>query len=111
MTCIKLVHQPTSHTPEPWRYEMDPFVSHIVAPDPTGEFPDGIYVAEIANGDDVVGRFSTYEQHEANARRICAAVNACQGIPTKALESDLVKELLKLIAELFADTHSNKERN
>jgi hypothetical protein len=109
MTNTRIVHQHTSHTPEPWRYEMDPSVSNILAPDPTGEFPNGIYVAEI-DGEDV-GRFATYEQHEANARRICAAVNACQGIPTAALESSLVKELLKPIAEFFADTHSNKERN
>lgn len=61
------------HTPGPWHDEMDAFVSHIVAPDPTGEYPDGIYIAEIANGDDVVGRFATYEQHEANARLIAAA--------------------------------------
>lgn len=31
---------------------------------------------------------------EANARRIVAAVNACEGIPTEALESGVVGEML-----------------
>jgi len=34
------------------------------------------------------------EETVANARRIVACVNACEGISTKALESDVIKELL-----------------
>ena len=96
MKCTKNTHQRTSHTPGLWRFDMDCFVSHIVAPDPTGENPCGSYITEIANGEDV-GRFATYEQHEANARRICAAVNACQGISTEALEGNAVSNVLKTL--------------
>lgn len=102
-------HQRTSHTPEPWQYRMEYRMTTIFAPDQTGDNPHGTYIAEIDGQD--VGRLTPSEQHAANARRICAAVNACQGIPTHALESGPARELLKLIAGIFADTHSNKERN
>ena len=102
-------HQRTSYTPGPWHYQMEYRITTIFAPDQTGNNPRGTYIAEIDGQD--VGRFTTSEQHEANARRICAAVNACEGIPTDALESGPVRELLKLIAETLDGTHSNKERN
>jgi hypothetical protein len=54
-------------------------------------------LAEIAHGDDVVGRFATREQHEANGRRIVAAVNACRGISTEALQQGVVRELLEVL--------------
>lgn len=109
MIRTKKSRQHPSHTPEPWHYHMDYSIWTIDAPDPTGQNPYGTYIAEIDGQD--VGRLISSEQHEANARRLCAAVNACQGIPTEALESGPVKELLKLIAEIFADAHSNQERN
>jgi hypothetical protein len=85
--------KPTAaHTPEPWHYDKSWLVDYIIAHDPTGQEPYGIYVAEIAHGDDVVGRFATREQHEANGRRIVAAVNACQGISTEALQQGVVRE-------------------
>ena len=34
---------------------------------------------------------------EANARRICAAWNACEGIPTEALEAGVVKDILEAL--------------
>jgi hypothetical protein len=37
--------------------------------------------------------YGSDEQGLANARRIVAAVNACAGIPTEALERGIVKEL------------------
>jgi hypothetical protein len=101
--------QHTPHTPEPWNSQMDYSIWTIVAPDPTGENPYGTYIAEIDGQG--VGIFISDEQHEANARRICAAVNACQGIPTEALESGPVKELFKLVAQLLSSTHSTNERN
>lgn len=109
MTYANNANQLTSHTPAPWHYETAYSITSIIGPDPTEQDPYGTYIAEIDGQD--VGRFISREQHEANARRICAAVNACQGIPTEALESGPVKELLKLIADILADTHSNKERN
>jgi hypothetical protein len=88
-----------AHTPEPWHYEVDYSVTTIFAPDPTGQNPYGTYVAEIDGQD--VGRFATREQHEANARRICAAVNACRGIPTRALEQGVVGGLREALGRLL----------
>jgi hypothetical protein len=100
MTCTRNPNQLTTHSLEPWHYEMDRSVSTIVAADPTGEYPGGVYVAEIDGQD--VGQFATNEQHEANARRIVAAVNACQGISTEALEQGVLAELLQQLM-LLAD--------
>ena len=109
MTHIDDTKQATTHTPEPWHSQIEYRITTIFAPDQTGNNPHGTYIAEIDGQD--VGRFTTNEQHEANARRICAAVNACQGIPTDALESGPLTELLKLIAQILASTHLTKERN
>lgn len=40
-------------------------------------------------------------EDEANARRIVACVNACEGIPTEALESGAVRELLEALADVL----------
>jgi hypothetical protein len=80
MTNTDTIEPATAHTPEPWDYDLD----FIVAPDPGGLHPD-IYIAEIAHRDEE-GRVAPPEHQDANARRICAAVNACKGIPTEALE-------------------------
>ncbi len=85
----------TEHTPEPWTYDT----GFIVAPDPTGKHPD-IYIAEIA-GEDEEGRIAPYEQHEANALRICAAVYACKGIGTEALEGDAIARSRHALGELL----------
>ncbi|MHB1425442.1 MAG: hypothetical protein ACYC3I_19905, partial [Gemmataceae bacterium] len=48
----------------------------------------------------------------ANARRICAAVNACEGISTEALEHGIVQELLeriRTVAELRRKWRSQDE--
>jgi hypothetical protein len=46
-----------------------------------------------------LGMLSSVEA--ANARRIVAAVNACAGIPTDALEQGVVRELLQALAALY----------
>ena len=96
MTTTDNIRPVTAHTPEPWDYDMD----FMVAPDPARQHPD-IYVAEIA-GDDEEGRIAPYEQHEANARRIVAAVNASKGISTEALERGVIAELRCILGELLA---------
>jgi hypothetical protein len=85
------------HLPEPWTYNFArPYgIVDIIASDPTGEYPRGLYVAEIDTDD--VGRYTSHEQHEANARRIVAAVNACNGFGTEALEQGVVGELLEAL--------------
>lgn len=70
------------HTPEPWEAKPQHTTAygtpiHTVQPNGRDEYD------HIAN---VFG--------EANARRIAAAVNACAGIPTEALEGGVVAELL-----------------
>lgn len=65
------------HTPEPWVVDL----RHITA----DEYD--FYVA-ICYGPK--GRF--------NARRIAAAVNACQGISTGALQAGVVRELINALS-------------
>ena len=99
MTRTKDTKPTTFHFPEPWTYEFSPYgIVDILAPDTTGEYPQGIYVAEIDTND--VGRFISHEQHEANAYRICAAVNACQGISTEALERGVIADLRHVLGEI-----------
>jgi len=88
------------HTPEPWiaRTASEPTYPKgevtvielyvAVAPDQKG---DGDAIASnIVNP--LTGSLDAVAW--ANARRICAAVNACKGITTEALESGVVAELL-----------------
>lgn len=41
-----------------------------------------------------VATITDRDEAGTNARRICAAVNACEGIPSAALEAGVVKDLL-----------------
>ncbi len=93
MTNTDHTKQATAHTAEPWHCDT----GFIVAPDPSGQHPD-IYIAEIVREDDE-GRIAPYEQHEANARRIVTAVNACKGIDTEALERGIIADLRHLLGE------------
>ncbi len=73
----------SKHTPTPWG------------------FGSGLHVRKVEKGHkdrSIIGTFSTHlgrEEMEANGRRIVAAVNACEGISTKALEEGVVKDLLE----------------
>jgi hypothetical protein len=105
MTHTDTIEPATAHTPEPWHYETAYSITSIFAPDPTGQNPYGTYVAEIDGQD--VGRDTTRAQHEANARRIVAAVNACAGIPTQALEQGVVAELLEVLQAIVETADTN----
>lgn len=60
-----------------------------------GSFPpDTDFVAALIPVGDYTQRF------EADARRLCAAVDACAGIPTDALEAGVVASLLAAAEEL-----------
>ena len=78
--------QARAHTAEPWRI--------------TGQSCRDYEGAEIGTGNKTVAVILTAyaaeatEEEHANARRICAAVNACEGIGTEALEQDAVSKLL-----------------
>ncbi len=95
MTDSDISSPDAAHTPEPWDYDMD----YIVAPDPSGRHPD-IYIAEIAHSDDE-GRVAALEQQEANRRRIVAAVNACRGLSTDALERGIVAQQRQALDRLL----------
>jgi hypothetical protein len=76
----------TAHSSEPWyRDDLLPPNGRPVIARTVGRIPIS------ATTDDWLGWDG---EDEANARRICAAVNACQGISTEALENGVVKELL-----------------
>jgi hypothetical protein len=78
--------QATMHTAEPWRI--------------TGQSCRDYEGAEIGTGNKTVAVILTAdaeevtEEERANGNRICAAVNACRGIGTEALERGAVSKLL-----------------
>src|SRR5690606_13994870 len=45
-------------------------------------------------------RYGPYEYFYLNAQRIVACVNACEGIPTEALEAGVVRELVEALEAL-----------
>lgn len=57
----------TTHTPGPWQHDT----GFIVAPDPTGRFPD-IYIAEVAVDDDE-DRIAPDAEHGPNGDLLAAA--------------------------------------
>jgi hypothetical protein len=85
MTNTDHTKQATAHTPEPWQYGCTPHACNGL---PHKVFVDGEEVASCGK--------------EANARRIVAAVNACQGIPTKALGQGVIRDLIGALEDLLA---------
>jgi hypothetical protein len=80
----------SAHTPEPWEYRP---------------YEDG---KPITNGQIAIAYMDAYEpedddngtwaqETDANARRLVAAINACAGISTEALEQGVVAELLSAL--------------
>ena len=77
------------HTPEPWEQDNNDFFA-VTADN------DGLLVAETEIHD------RTDEECYANARRIVAAVNTCEGIATSALEQGVVADLLEALQAFVA---------
>jgi len=77
--------QATAHTPEPWYVQ-------------SSDYPGGLLIKPIPG--QVVAQCDQVPEMEANARRICAAVNACQGIGTEALERGVIAELRHVVGEI-----------
>lgn len=80
------------HTPEPWRY-----VDESTPADK--EHGLGQYSIETADG---VFDIASLINNEADAHRICAAVNATKGISTEALQEGAVKQLSQAMDGLLA---------
>jgi hypothetical protein len=78
------------HTPEPWWIDDDGFIAAGAA-DSYCTVADPHCRPTAGYGD----------ENEANARRIVAAVNACQGLATEALEHGVVAELRQVLAEFL----------
>lgn len=78
----------TQHTKEPWMVAApvhEEYHAHIRG--------GGSLIVNIGDGGLGV------DEHLANARRIVAAVNGCESIPTKALEYGIVGELVEALEE------------
>lgn len=83
------------HTPEPWTYCGGGF-SYVE--DAKSEFV-------ICSMRHPQGQF--WLNHEANARRIIACVNACKGIGTEALEAAVVEGILLDFTRPIAEAENN----
>jgi hypothetical protein len=70
------------HTPEPWYIQPS-------------DYPGGLLIKPIPG--QVIAQCDQVPEMEANARRIVAAVNACQGISSEALEQGAVAEMLNAL--------------
>ena len=70
------------HTPGPIRYDYEPgYCGELIA-------RDGMTVAAFVN-----------EPSEADARRLAACWNACDGISTEHLEDDAVRKMLEALQD------------
>jgi hypothetical protein len=93
MTNADNTKQAAAHTPEPW---------HI-----SGHSCRDYEGAEIGTGNKTVAVVLTADaveatqEERANARRIVAAVNACEGIRTEALEQAIVRQLVEALEGLY----------
>jgi hypothetical protein len=82
----------TAHTPEPWTFNHTAIVQDS----------QGIILADCEMVAAPERDAPAPGQEVANARRICAAVNACKGISTEALERGILAELRHVLGELLA---------
>lgn len=82
----------TKHTPEPWA--VDPSDQREICPAADMQF--GIASACNVDPSETPGKWFFGPQSQANARRIVACVNICEGISTEDLEqhSDVVSAQL-----------------
>ena len=81
----------TAHTLEPWTWNHQAIVQDAA----------GNIIADCEILPECVTDTLPPELEVANARRIVAAVNACQGIPTKALEQGIVAEMLNVLEHFY----------
>lgn len=86
----------TQHTPGPWRANKDHFGAVRSEPGFSikGSNSEGVNAIAFLWSRDVEA------EQEANARRIVACVNACEGISTEALEAGAVKETLETLEKI-----------
>ena len=90
------------HTPEPW------MVTNSTDVFPVGDTKARKHIADCDTSIAPLKNDGTndmtdldYAETKANARRIVAAVNACEGISTEALEAGAVRDLVAVVEELL----------
>lgn len=87
-------HRRENHTPEPWRVETWEYTRRDSTEQPEEKLT-------IQNDKDAIAQImplwrpggDRFAEEKVNADRIVAAVNACAGIPTTALEAGVIAEL------------------
>ncbi|HJT77879.1 MAG TPA: hypothetical protein VJ739_11820 [Gemmataceae bacterium] len=100
MTCTQDSHRTARHTPEPWEYADSGLIYGQCGED-DDEAP---FVCDVVE-DSAMQAFGTLSPvEEANARRICAAVNACRGVSTEALEQGAIADLRHALQALLDTT-------
>ena len=92
MTDSNDAQQAAAHTPEPWGDNDD----GVILGNLDGYTGVAPMVAAVVGYDD---DGNATEEAKANTVRIVAAVNACEGIPTEALERGIVGEMLAALQE------------
>ena len=92
----------SEHTPEPW------MVANNTDIFPVGDTKARKHIADCDTSNAPLENDGTndmtdldYDETRANARRIVAAVNACEGISTEALEAGAVRDLVAVVDELL----------
>ena len=94
-----------AHTPEPWTVDGTKALGAYGVWTDYATHPghDGAGYGSLICSFELSSPHISREQRDANSQRICAAVNACQGIPTAALESGVVADLLAALEPFAAD--------
>ncbi|MGA2254285.1 MAG: hypothetical protein ABSG53_06445 [Thermoguttaceae bacterium] len=94
-----------THTPAPWAYRPEEDGKPITNGTVAIAYMDAYQPEEDDGG-------AWEKETEANARRIVAAVNACEGLSTEALELGIVTELLDALqaASDWIDTQTSVPR-
>ena len=85
-----------AHTQAPWEYDNPDENGIAVVGVGLDNLPDGFSIAEVCSGES--------DQTLADARRIVACVNACEGIPTESLERGTlarVSTILDVVLKTF----------
>ena len=97
MTKNENARQATTHTPEPWTEEYLPYISG------TGTDIPCYRIHPYDASEEYICETNEHLDDElqyANARRIVAAINACQGISTEALERGIIADLWHILGEI-----------
>ncbi len=90
-----------AHTPGPWGYYGNPNDEPWLPKQGALEAGAGVSIGSVTHTEPIA-RFSGYLMDAvANAKRTAAAVNACEGMSTEALEANVVSDLLDALTGIL----------